>query len=271
MSIACSTSIACGSSLDVALKRIADLGFRNVDILAIDGWVHVNTRDLIDNFDSTIAGVDILLQQHNLTPIATNSGVSAQLHHRNDEINAQRLREFEGLLRFARHYGITVAAIQPRNADNERPWDDVLADCIATLHEQKTAGDAAAVTFALELHVHSPFETMEQARRFCEAMPEMPLVYDPTHFVMQGADIRETGWLMDRAAHVHLRDAAPGKLQTPFGQGAVDFDWVFGALKDRGYKGHFSIEYLETKDFDVVQEVPKLRDAIAQHFEAQSG
>jgi hypothetical protein len=28
---------------------------------------------------------------------------------------------------------------------------------------------------------------------------------------------------------------------------------------------------LETKDFDVVQEVPKLRDAIAQHFEAQSG
>lgn len=267
MSIACSTSIACGSPLDVALERIAGLGFRNVDILTIDGWVHVNTRDLTDDFDSTIAHVDKLLQQHNLTPIATNSGVSAQMHHRSAEINEQRLRETGGLLRFAKHYGLTVAAIQPRNADNERPWTDVLADCIATLRDQKVAGDAAGVTFALELHVNSPFESMEQARRFCEAMPEMPLVYDPTHFVMQGVDIRETGWLMDRAAHVHLRDAAQGKIQVPFGTGEVDFDWVFGALKERGYSGHFSIEYLETNEFDVLQEAPKLRDAIAQHFE----
>ncbi|HEX8236565.1 MAG TPA: sugar phosphate isomerase/epimerase [Abditibacteriaceae bacterium] len=268
MSIACSTSIACGSSLDVALQRIAGLGFRNVDILTIDGWVHVNTRDLADNFDSTIANVDGLLQQHNLKPIATNSGVSAQLHHRGREVNAQRLHEIDGLLRFAQHLGISVAAIQPRNADNERLWDDVLADSIMTLLEQKAAGDAVGVTFALELHVHSPFETLEQARRFCEAMPEMALVYDPTHFVMQGVDIRETGWLMDRASHVHLRDAASGKIQAPFGKGDVDFDWVFGALKDRGYQGHFSIEYLESEDFDVLQEVPKLRDAIAQHFEA---
>jgi sugar phosphate isomerase/epimerase len=54
----------------------------------------------------------------------------------------------------------------------------------------------------------------------------------------------------------------------PFGTGDVDFDWVFGALKERGYNGHFSIEYLETNEFDVLQEAPKLRDAIAQHFEA---
>jgi sugar phosphate isomerase/epimerase len=173
-----------------------------------------------------------------------------------------------------KHYNLSIAAIQPRNADKERPWDEGLNDCIATLREQKQAGDAAGVTFALELHIGSPFETVEQARRLCEVMPEMPempempLVYDPTHFVMQGLDIRDTGWLMDRAAHVHLRDAAPNKMQVPFGQGTIDFDWVFGALKDRGYNGHFSIEYLETKDFDVLQEVPKLRDAIARHFPA---
>jgi sugar phosphate isomerase/epimerase len=144
----------------------------------------------------------------------------------------------------------------------------VLSDCIATLREQKAAGDAAGVTFALELHINSPFETMEQAQRFIEAMPEMPLVYDPTHFVMQGVNIRDTGWLMDRAAHVHLRDAARDKMQVPFGTGEVDFDWVFGALKERGYNGHFSIEYLETDAFDVLQEAPKLRDAIARNFEA---
>jgi sugar phosphate isomerase/epimerase len=268
MSIACSTSIRCGSSLEDALATISKLGLEKIDILTIDGWVHVDTQELADNWGSAIARVDGLLKQYGLTPIATNSGVSPQLHHRSEEINAQRLKEIEALVRFMKHYEIEVAAIQPRAADAERPWEEVLADCVETLREQKSAGEKAGVTFALELHVNSPFETLEQARRFCEAMPDMPLVYDPSHFVMQGFDIRETGFLMDRAAHVHLRDAGPGKLQTHFGEGAVDFDWLFGALKDRGYQGHFSIEYLQSEEIDVLDDVVKARDAIAAHFEA---
>ena len=68
--------------------------------------------------------------------------------------------------------------------------------------------------------------------------------------------------------HVHLRDAAPGELQTHFGKGAVDFDWLFNSLKDRGYQGHFSIEYLQMKDMDVLDDVARMRDAIAKHFDA---
>ncbi len=98
-------------------------------------------------------------------------------------------------------------------------------------------------------------------------MPEMPLVYDPTHYVMQGMDVSDTEWLMDNAVHVHLRDAAPDVLQTHFGDGAVDFDWLFNALKDHGYQGHFSIEYLQMKDMDVLDDVLRMRDAIAEHFE----
>jgi len=97
-------------------------------------------------------------------------------------------------------------------------------------------------------------------------MPEMPLVYDPTHFVMQGIDIRETAWLMERAIHVHLRDAAPGKIQEHFGKGAVDFDWVLRTLKDNGYEGHFSIEYLEDENMDVLEDAKRARDAVAQYF-----
>jgi sugar phosphate isomerase/epimerase len=83
---------------------------------------------------------------------------------------------------------------------------------------------------------------------------------------MQGIDIRETGWLMDRARHVHLRDAAPGKIQAPFGEGTVDFDWVLGELEQRGYQGHFSIEYLENKDFDVIDSAQRLHETIARRF-----
>ncbi|HEX8835176.1 MAG TPA: sugar phosphate isomerase/epimerase [Abditibacteriaceae bacterium] len=267
MAIACSTSVACNSSLDKALETVHNLGFRNVDILTIDGWAHVNTQDLADDFVSTRARVEALLQQCQLTPIATNSGVSTKMHLRSPEINQRRRDETLALVKWCNSYDIDIAAIQPPlYVGNEHPWEEVLEACVSSLREQKQIGDENGVRFALELHVNSPFETMEEARRFCDAMPEMPLVYDPTHFVMQGIDIRQTGWLMERAIHVHLRDAVQGKIQEHFGQGAVDFDWVLGALKDRGYQGHFSIEYLEDKNMDVLEDAKRARDAIAQYF-----
>lgn len=267
MAVACSTSLGHKLRLEEALERIARLGFRHVDLLSIDGWVHVNTSDLADRREETTARVDRALAESGLVPIATNSGVSPQLHHRAPAVNAARLREVEALVRWMNHLGIGVAAIQPRQGDAARPWEDVLADCVATLREQFAIGEGGGVRFGLELHVNSPFETPAQARRLLEVMPEVTFVYDPTHAVCQGLDVRETEWVMDHAVHVHLRDAAPGQLQAAYGEGGVDFDWALQRLRDRGYTGHFSIEYFDAPEFDVDASVLKLRDHIARYFE----
>jgi sugar phosphate isomerase/epimerase len=267
MAIACSTSLGQKLPLPEALARISRLGFRHVDLLSIDGWVHVNTRDLAERWEETVCAVDRTLSEAALVPIATNSGVSPQFHHRTPEVNAARLREVEALVRWMNHLGIGVAAIQPRQGDAARPWEDVLADCVATLEEQFAVGREGGVRFGVELHVNSPFETPEQARRLLEAMPQVTFVYDPTHAVCQGLDVRETEWVMDHAVHVHLRDAAPGHLQTAYGEGAVDFAWVLTRLRDRGYTGHFSIEYFDAPEFDVDASVLRLRDEIARYFE----
>jgi sugar phosphate isomerase/epimerase len=267
MAIAISTTVGCNSALDKALQTAHNLGFRNVDILTVDGWAHVNTQDLADDFANTRARVDALLQQYQLTPITTNSGVSTKMHHRSPEINQPRRDETLALVKWCNSYNIDFATIQPPlYIGDEHPWDEVLEHCVQSLREQKQIGDKNGVRFALELHVNSPFETLEQARRFCEAMPEMPLAYDPSHFVVQGIDARETEWMMERALHVHVRDAAPNKGQEHFGQGTIDFDWMFKALKNRGYKGHFSIEYLEDENMDVLEDAKRAREAIAQYF-----
>lgn len=266
MTIACSTAVRCNSPLERALADIAGAGFHTVDLLTIDGWAHVNTTDLADHWEPTVERLDGLLQQHGLTPIALNTGVSGQLHQRSEDFNARRRREIDGLIRLMQRYGIATAVIQPRNNDPDRPVEDVLHDCVATLWEHFHAAEAAEVGFALELHVGSPFETLEQARRLIDLIPDVPLVYDPTHFVMQGLPIGETGWLMDHARHVHLRDAAVGKLQVPFGTGSVDFDWVLGSLRERGYSGHISIEYLETDEFDALESARRLYDLVATYF-----
>ncbi|MFO7167522.1 MAG: sugar phosphate isomerase/epimerase [Chloroflexota bacterium] len=266
MMIACSTAVRCASPLDTALSDIAAAGFRHIDLLAIDGWVHVHTRDLAADFEGTAGHVEGLLRRHALTPIALNTGVGPQLHDRSAEASERRARETAALVRLMGRLGVRVAAIQPRNADPSRPWEEVLDACVATLREQTAAGAAQGVTFALELHVRSPFETLEQARRLLAALPDLALVYDPSHFVMQGVDLRETFWLIDRARHVHLRDAAPGHMQVPLGEGAVDFDRVLGELKERGYRGDFSIEYLETDAFDALDSARRLFDVVARHF-----
>ncbi len=266
MAIAISTSVRCNSPLEKALTDIEKADFSLIDLLVIDGWVHINTRDLVGNYDDTVSRLDALLQQHHLKPIILNTGVGAQLHQRSEAINAQRMREIDGLTRLMHHYNIQIAAIQPRNTDPQRPYDEVFRDCVATLQEQIAAGKKAGVTFALELHTRSPFETFEQSRRLLEAIPDLPLIYDPSHIVMQRIDLRETEWLMANARHAHLRDAALNQMQVPFGSGDVDFDWVLRALKDQGYAGNFSIEYLETEEFDVLDSSRRLYDKIAQYF-----
>jgi sugar phosphate isomerase/epimerase len=114
-----------------------------------------------------------------------------------------------------------------------------LHDCIATLHERIAEGRAVGVTIALELDINSPFESLEQARMLLEAMPDLPLTYDPSHFVMQRIELKETLWLLQNARHVHLRDADRDKMQVSFGTGVIDFDWLLGTLKDSGYAGTF--------------------------------
>lgn len=265
MAVACSTSVGCDSTLDEALARIASIGIPQIDLLAIDGWVHVHTRDLASRFEETAGGVDALLAKYHLTPIALNTGVGPQLHDRSAEANARRLNETQALIQLMKRYGISIAAIQPRNQDSARPYADVLRDCVATLREQMEMGTAAGVTFALELHVNSPFETMEQARMLLDAMPDIALVYDPTHFVMQGIDLKETLWLLPNARHAHLRDADRGRIQAPFGTGAIDFDWLLGALRDSGYRGNFSIEYLQTGEFDVLASARQLYDRLVAY------
>ncbi|MBB6733545.1 sugar phosphate isomerase/epimerase family protein [Cohnella zeiphila] len=266
--IACSTSVRSGSGLEEALAALSAAGFRYVDVLAIDGWAHVHPSALTGkaSLREQIARTSELLERYELQPIAANSGVSPQLHDRSSGAIARRRAETEGLVHWMKELGIGFCAIQPRQPDPSRPWQEVMSDCVASLKEQVEIARAEGVTMALEFHVNSPFETMEQCLAFLERMPNMPIVYDPTHFVMQGVPLGETFSLMDRSVHVHLRDAAKGRMQTRFGTGEVDFGLVLGELRSRGYRGAFSIEYLDTAHYDVIEDAAKLFALIANEF-----
>jgi len=271
MHIACSTTAGYKQDLPTALRSIREHGFTSVDLLAIDRWAHIDPGDLADQGETGETRIAEMLDRYQLSATALNIGTRSDLHDRSAEAIADRRREMSAMVGLMQRLAIPVAVLQPRGRDAMRPQAEVLRDCAATWRELRAIADQGGVALALELHIFSPVEMLDQARALIELLPELQVVYDPSHLVMQGVPIRETEWLLDRSIHVHLRDAAYGHMQTRLGQGAVDFEWLFHALRQRDYTGPVSIEYLQDDHYDVFEDVCRLKAMAEQALMRGSG
>lgn len=267
MAIACSTS-AFKVTLDGALAEIASLGFSHVDLICIPGWNHIVPAELAADWDTLAAEVAGLVRKHGLTPVALNCAFPNPYQRDDEEVNGRRLREVEAIAKLAERLEVGVASFFPGGnwPAQEMDWEKVLEAEVETIREMLSVGERHSVTFAIEPHFNTPFQTLEQATRLLEAMPELTVAYDPSHFAMQEIDLGETRGILDRAAHVHMREAAPEKMQEVFGKGTVDFDWVLDALSERAYAGHFSIEYLSGLEGDVRREILKLKEKLRERL-----
>ncbi len=242
-------------------------GFAALDLLVFEGWAHIAPSALADRFDVLSGHVQGLLDRHSLRVGALNSGLGVPSFDRAATAQIRRQRETAALLRLAERLGASVVVVQAGRPDARGDWETLFGDSVSTLRELTELGRRHGVTMALEMHVHALFETPEQGRRLLDVLPELALAYDPSHFVMQGIPTRDTGWLLDHARHVHLRDAAPGRMQVPFGQGEVDFDWLLGALEEHGYAGHLAIEYLDNDEFDAMDSALRLYEALHRRLQ----
>lgn len=244
MALACSTS-AFKVSHEEALGHVAALGFKHVDLIVIPGFKQLIPAEIRADLEGQVTRAESSLARNGLKAVAVNSAFG-NLYNRTPDALEQRKKECEAVAKFMHRLGIRVASFYPgsKGAAADRAWNEVLKDSAASMREMMVIGREYGVTFAIELHYNTPFENLEQCTRLCEALPELPVAYDPSHFAMQGIDLKSTKPLLDRAFHVHLRDAAPGKMQVPTGTGTVDFGWILESLAARNYEGHYSIEYL---------------------------
>jgi sugar phosphate isomerase/epimerase len=139
----------------------------------------------------------------------------------------------------------------------------VFADTVATIREMRDVARAYHVRFVIELHYATPFQTVTQSLQLLNEVKDLQIAYDPSHFAMQEIDLHETEPLLVKAAHVHLRDAGPGKMQMPPDTGTVDFDWILDTLAAIDYHGHCTIEYLPNIEGGAEASISALRDRLA--------
>ena len=258
------------NDLDHALARLRALGFDEVDLIAIESWGLVSLAALVKDFEREASRVETLLAKHGLRAVSVNTAFNPDLHDRAAAAgNTARLAEVRALARLMTRLGIRIGAHYPGYvADWKNDADGVWRDTTASLREiQLVLAEFPGTRLAPELHYQTPFESPGAARRLLREFPELPHTYEPSHFIVQGIDWRETVDLLDGAAHVHLRGCAPNRLQAPPTESEEALRWVVGRLKARDYRGMISIEYLPEADFDVELAIVELRTKIRQWSE----
>jgi sugar phosphate isomerase/epimerase len=127
---------------------------------------------------------------------------------------------------------------------------------------------------SFEPHLDSVAATPEKALAMLEAVPGLSLTLDWAQFTAQGIISREIEPLLQHAAHAQVRQAARGRLQTPYHEGSIDLGQVIGLLLDNDYRGAISVEYMNragqhgTAPLDIVQETGLTRNEVRRHREA---
>ena len=260
MELIASTS-AWKNDLDAALSGLASLGFTEVDLIVIESWGLVSLAALLEDEKKETDRVRSLLRKHGLRARSVNTAFSPPMWDRSGESRRRRMRELEILLRFMRELGIERGAHYPGHiADWKNDPEGVWRATTDSLREIQEALPPEGPALCPELHFKTPYETPAAGRRLREEIPGIPYTYEPSHYIVNGWDYRETADLLDGAAHIHFRGCAEGRLQAPPAVASEALRWLLERLKARSYNGILSIEYLPGADFDAEEAI---RDARA--------
>ena len=233
--VACSTLCFTQHPLDEALRRIAQLGFRYVD-LGVQHWAHVSAPDLVHSSEDMAASLGRDLEQAGVTLSAMNVGLD-----RSADISL--VAQTEAVCALAAAHSLSAICVNAPARD--MPLSEAITEC------KQLAAVAACfnVTLCLETHVNCLTELPAVAVRLVESVPNLGLALDPSHFYAGPWQGRDFSITYPHTHIVHLRDAgnSPEKIQLPLGKGCVDFAGILRGLTQQGFSGTLAVEYIDTR------------------------
>lgn len=249
-------------TLPEALGTIARLGFRWVDIgsganfnaaraAANPRKAALEIRADLELFDLRLGDVYLLLPR-----------ISSADDRRQRELDLYR-----ALVPFAVELGTPGMTLSPG-----LPQPDDAAGAVeraaAALNEMVAIGADAGLRVSIEPHLDSLAATPEAALTLVNAVPGLALTLDWAHLVCQGIPHEMILTLLPHTKHIQIRQAAKGRLQTPFEQGQIDFKRVVADVLAAGYDGLVCVEVLNTPDWhgllpvNAPRECSRLRDEL---------
>lgn len=254
MYVSCSC-LACAKeaypTIQDALAKIAELGFRAFDLDAFENWQHVDPSRLAAGGDDWADRFAASVADSGLAVSSFNCGPSGRLNEADPAAFEQYKAEFRALLALADRVGCPNLTLQPGGVLDGVDRADQLRTMHAHLVELAEIKGNRDLTIGLEGHAHTLVEKPAEALAAMKDLwPAVGYTYDPSHPELQGIPLAATEALLDYTVHVHVRNASLGNMQETMAAGTVDFAWLIAALKDHGYDGALSIEYFSGFDAD---------------------
>lgn len=231
----CSSLVLLKQPTDKALRTIADLGYRWVDLSALKWAPHVSVTNLLQDFDGEAARVEALLAANklrvsNLTFDAIETCPFEQYQ-----------REFEALARLAARLKARLINLMAPSLKTDR------ADQVEKLRQLNAIAKKHGILLTLETHVGQMTERPAEALKLCQEIPGLGLTLDPSHYYAgpnQGTPFDELLPLVQgtgfRAGGMTWKE-----IQMPWGEGPIDFAAIVHKLEAQGYQGFYVCEYLE--------------------------
>lgn len=173
-------------------------------------------------------------------------------------------RELERALTFADAAGIPTLFFVPGMINPGQSRRQAFEVCVDSLKALLDVQKDFKAEICIEPITHSITETPDIVRELVDETG-IRLALDYSHFVCLGFTQDQIDPLCAHAAHVHLRQARAGELQTRFGLGTINFPAMFANLRDAGYSGALAIEYIHSEfmnsnSVDVMTETVTMRD-----------
>lgn len=257
-------------SHDAALKVIALIGCRGVDVGLFSGRSHLRPENELRNPSKNgailcrrlasegLAAADIFLQLHeNFTDYAVN--------HPGAVRRKFARQQFLRTLDYAAAANSKHITILPGVSFKTESRAESLARAADELLWRVGEAAARKLTVAVEPHVGSIADTPERAWQLAALVPGLGLTLDYAHFTRTGIPDSRIEPLTARATHFHARCARKGRLQCSFKENTIDFTRAVKALDAHRFDGWIALEYVwidweHCNEVDVLSETIQLRE-----------
>lgn len=273
-----STHLTCTSfsfpllSFERSLQAIALLDLPRFDVGAHEGGPHIQPSAVEADPDAVADRIRRAAEAAELHPAdffpTFGHGFRDRPVNSPDPATRARNRDrFRGLVRCAAAIRATGITLLPGVI-----WDDLgqrgsFDLAVQALRELVPVAHDAGLRLSVEAHLESIAESPALAAELVERVPGLTLTLDYSHFVAGGHRPEAVHPLARHAGHVHVRQAAPGRLQAAQHNGTLDVVDIVGHLRDASYTGDICLEYTwqewrDCREQDVISESILLRDLI---------
>lgn len=245
-------------SLEGTLALAHHMGFKGVDIAGFHnrGRCSFEPEAVLANSQGEADKLKALLDKYELDAVDffPQYGSHPGENSINDPDPAVRAKDEEfirGSAQFCKAAGIPGFTILPGVDHLERSLAENLEESGKALKRATDIAGEYDVQLRFEPHMASVADTPELALQLVEMAPDAKITLDYAHFILQYIPEERVHALIPHAGHFHLRPARPGKLQTAWDEGTIDFVDIINRMKASGYDGALSIEYVYADWFDI--------------------